>query len=108
MVMLFSAHRLGPVSPASCRCGDYNWALTAPWDGAQITPPALILAGDRDPVISSYDTSTLEASLRALIPNLRRFELVPGAGCRRHRRPHAAALRGSGVARVRRAHQGRG
>jgi hypothetical protein len=30
MVMLFSAHRLGPVSPASCRCGDYNWALTAP------------------------------------------------------------------------------
>ena len=59
---------------------DYNWALTAPWDGAQITSPALFLAGDRDPVISSYDTSTLEASLRALIPNLRRFELVPGAG----------------------------
>ena len=32
------------------------------------------------PVISAYDTSTLEASLRALIPNLRRFELVPDAG----------------------------
>ena len=31
-------------------------------------------------MISAYDTSTLEASLRALIPNLRRFELVPGAG----------------------------
>jgi pimeloyl-ACP methyl ester carboxylesterase len=59
---------------------DYNWALTAPWDGAQITPPALFLAGDRDVVISAYDTSTLEASLRALIPNLGRFELVPGAG----------------------------
>jgi pimeloyl-ACP methyl ester carboxylesterase len=59
---------------------DYNWALTAAWDGAQIIPPAMFLAGDRDPVISSYDTSTLEASLRALIPNMRRFELVPGAG----------------------------
>jgi pimeloyl-ACP methyl ester carboxylesterase len=40
----------------------------------------MFLAGDRDPVISAYDTSTLEASLRALIPNLGRFELVPGAG----------------------------
>jgi pimeloyl-ACP methyl ester carboxylesterase len=59
---------------------DHNWALTAPWQGARITPPALFLAGDRDPVISWYDASTLEASLRTLVPNLRRFQLVPGAG----------------------------
>jgi pimeloyl-ACP methyl ester carboxylesterase len=59
---------------------DRNWALTAPWEGAQITSPALFLAGDRDLVMSWYDASTLEASLRALVPNLRRFELVPGAG----------------------------
>jgi pimeloyl-ACP methyl ester carboxylesterase len=59
---------------------DRNWALTAPWEGARITPPALFLAGDRDPVISWYDASTLEASLRTRVPNLRRFELVPGAG----------------------------
>jgi pimeloyl-ACP methyl ester carboxylesterase len=59
---------------------DRNWALTAPWEGAQITPPALFLAGDRDPVMSWYDTSTLEASLRTVVPNLRRFQLEPGAG----------------------------
>ncbi len=59
---------------------DHNWALTAPWEGARITPPALFLAGDRDPVMSWYDASTLEASLRTLVPNLRRFELVPGVG----------------------------
>jgi pimeloyl-ACP methyl ester carboxylesterase len=59
---------------------DYNWALTAPWDGAQITPPALFLAGERDTVISWSHSPTLEASMRALIPNLRHFELVPGAG----------------------------
>jgi pimeloyl-ACP methyl ester carboxylesterase len=59
---------------------DVNWALTAPWDGAQITPPALFMAGERDPVVSSYQAHELEASLREQIPNLRRFELVPGAG----------------------------
>jgi pimeloyl-ACP methyl ester carboxylesterase len=59
---------------------DRNWALTAPWEGARITPPALFLAGDRDPVISRYDPPALEASLRTVVPNLGRFELVPGAG----------------------------
>ncbi len=59
---------------------DRNWALTAPWEGARITSPALFLAGDRDLVMSWYDASTLDASLRTLVPNLRRFELVPGAG----------------------------
>ncbi|MDT7696836.1 MAG: hypothetical protein QOD96_437 [Pseudonocardiales bacterium] len=59
---------------------DRNWALSAPWEGARITPPALFLGGDRDPVIAWYDTSTLEEYLRTLLPNLRHFELVAGAG----------------------------
>jgi epoxide hydrolase A/B len=59
---------------------DRNWSLTSPWDGALITPPALFLGGDRDPVISWHDTTKLESNLRALVPNLRGCTLYPGAG----------------------------
>ncbi|HEX4250484.1 MAG TPA: alpha/beta hydrolase [Pseudonocardia sp.] len=59
---------------------DRNWALTSVWEGAPITPPALFLAGDRDPVVASYVPARLEAALRARVPNLRHFELVSGAG----------------------------
>jgi hypothetical protein len=55
-------------------------------------------------VISFDHTPTLEASLRALIPNLGRFELVPGAvGIRPRCHPDAAltmALSGVWVARI--------
>jgi pimeloyl-ACP methyl ester carboxylesterase len=59
---------------------DRNWALTAPWDGAAITPPALLLGGDRDPVIARFDPERLDRGMRRHLPNLRRFELLPGAG----------------------------
>jgi pimeloyl-ACP methyl ester carboxylesterase len=59
---------------------DRNWALTAAWTGAPITMPALLLAGDRDPVIAPFDTERLRASMRVHVPDLRGFELLPGAG----------------------------
>ncbi|GAA1707851.1 alpha/beta hydrolase [Fodinicola feengrottensis] len=59
---------------------DRNWALTAAWETAKITPPALMLAGDRDPVISWFDPVRLEASMRSVISDLRGFRLLPGAG----------------------------
>jgi pimeloyl-ACP methyl ester carboxylesterase len=59
---------------------DRNWALTALWDGAPITPPALFLAGEKDPVISWQGTRDLDGAVRALAPNLRGVELYPGAG----------------------------
>jgi pimeloyl-ACP methyl ester carboxylesterase len=59
---------------------DRNWALTAAWADAKITPPALFVAGDRDPVVSWFDPRRLEESMRALIPDLRGFQMLPGAG----------------------------
>jgi pimeloyl-ACP methyl ester carboxylesterase len=59
---------------------DRNWALTAPWDGAKITQPALFVAGDRDPVIAHFDPERLARGMRRYLPNLRGFELLPGAG----------------------------
>jgi pimeloyl-ACP methyl ester carboxylesterase len=59
---------------------DRNWALTAAWADAPITMPALLLAGDRDPVIAAFDIKRLRASMRAHIRDLRGFELILGAG----------------------------
>jgi pimeloyl-ACP methyl ester carboxylesterase len=59
---------------------DRNWALTAAWADAPITMSALLLAGDRDPVIAAFDLQRLRASMRAHIRDLRGFELIPGAG----------------------------
>lgn len=59
---------------------DRNWALTAAWTGAPITRPALMLAGERDPVIAAYDHDRLRASMRVHVPGLRGFDLLPGAG----------------------------
>jgi pimeloyl-ACP methyl ester carboxylesterase len=59
---------------------DRNWALTSAWDGVPITPPSLFLAGAKDPAFSWIDPAKLEGTLRALAPNLRGFELYPGAG----------------------------
>ncbi|GAA5157135.1 alpha/beta hydrolase [Pseudonocardia eucalypti] len=59
---------------------DRNWALTAAWHDAPITPPALMLAGELDPTVSRFDPVRLERSMRAYIPNLQGLEMVPGAG----------------------------
>ncbi|MGA6152142.1 alpha/beta fold hydrolase [Stenotrophomonas sp. NPDC087984] len=57
-----------------------NWELTAPWQGAVITPPALYIYGDRDPVPAFPGTPELIASLPDLMPSLRR-EPLELAGC---------------------------
>ncbi|MFV2176819.1 alpha/beta fold hydrolase [Actinomadura sp. LOL_016] len=54
---------------------DRNWNLTAAWHRAPITPPALFVYGDRDPV-SAPDAI---ARMRDFLPNLR--GTVPLAGC---------------------------
>lgn len=55
---------------------DRNWELTAPWDGAVITSPALYVYGDRDPVPAFPGTPELIASLPERMPGLRREPLV--------------------------------
>lgn len=59
---------------------DRNWELTAPWDGAVVTPPALYVYGDRDPVPAFPGTPEFIASLPDRLPNLHRPPLKL-AGC---------------------------
>ncbi|MFJ9561411.1 alpha/beta fold hydrolase [Streptomyces fuscichromogenes] len=59
---------------------DRNWELTAPWQGAVVTPPALYVYGDRDLVPAFPGTPELIERLPALMPNLVR-EPVRLAGC---------------------------
>jgi pimeloyl-ACP methyl ester carboxylesterase len=51
---------------------DRNWELTAAWQGAAITPPALYLYGDRDPVPAFPGAPEFIASLPDRMPNLHR------------------------------------
>ncbi|MEU0246818.1 alpha/beta hydrolase [Streptomyces sp. NPDC006235] len=60
---------------------DRNWELTAPWQGAVVSPPALYVYGDRDLVPAFPGTPELIEKLPELMPNLRRKPLVlPGCG----------------------------
>ncbi len=59
---------------------DRNWELLAPWQGARVTPPALFIGGDRDPVIRFPGMDRLLAALPALVPDLRDSVLLPGCG----------------------------
>jgi pimeloyl-ACP methyl ester carboxylesterase len=59
---------------------DRNWALTAAWHGAPIAPPAMVLVGNRDPVVAAFDLDQLARSVHRFVPNLRGFEVIPGAG----------------------------
>jgi pimeloyl-ACP methyl ester carboxylesterase len=59
---------------------DRNWEITAAWDGAPITPPSLLLIGDRDPVVAMIPPDRLTASVGALLPGLRGIERIAGAG----------------------------
>ncbi|MFD5541334.1 alpha/beta fold hydrolase [Streptomyces sp. NPDC127079] len=59
---------------------DRNWELTAPWQGAVVTPPALYVYGDRDIVPAFPGTPELIARLPELMPNLVR-EPLRLAGC---------------------------
>ncbi len=59
---------------------DRNWALLAPFQGAQITPPALFIAGTRDGVIASpIGRGALDTMVNS-VPNLRDKVLIPGGG----------------------------
>jgi len=55
---------------------DRNWELTAAWQHARITTPALFVAGDRDPVLGFARMDGLEAGL----PALTRAVILPGCG----------------------------
>ena len=59
---------------------DRNWALLAPWQGAVVTPPALYLAGTRDPVVEFPGMDQLLPNLRMFVPNLLDSVLIDGAG----------------------------
>jgi pimeloyl-ACP methyl ester carboxylesterase len=60
---------------------DRNWELTAPWQGAVVSPPALYVYGDRDLVPAFPGTPELIEKLPELMPNLRREPVVlPGCG----------------------------
>lgn len=60
---------------------DRNWELTAPWQGAVVTPPALYVYGDRDLVPAFPGTPELIERLPELMPDLRRKPIVlPGCG----------------------------
>ncbi|WP_033312858.1 alpha/beta hydrolase [Streptomyces iakyrus] len=60
---------------------DRNWELTAPWQGAVVTAPALYVYGDRDLVPAFPGTPELIERLPDLMPDLRRKPLVlPGCG----------------------------
>lgn len=55
---------------------DRNWELTAPWQGAVVSTPALYVYGDRDLVPAFPGTPELIEKLPELMPDLRRKPLV--------------------------------
>jgi pimeloyl-ACP methyl ester carboxylesterase len=59
---------------------DRNWALTAPWQDALITQPALFIAGSRDAVITGSMGQRALEDLDSVVPNLKRKILIDGAG----------------------------
>jgi len=59
---------------------DRNWELLAPFAGAQVTIPALYIAGDRDLVVAFRGMDQLLANLTNFIPQLRQTIMLPGCG----------------------------
>ena len=59
---------------------DRNWELTAAWQDAPITVPALHITGDRDVVHHFPGTSRLVAALPGLHPAMREPVVLPGCG----------------------------
>jgi pimeloyl-ACP methyl ester carboxylesterase len=59
---------------------DRNWALTAAWHRAPLTPPALYLAGSQDVVVAGADFDALVTSMRDSVADLRSATLLPGCG----------------------------
>lgn len=59
---------------------DRNWALLAPFQGANVQPPALFIAGTRDGVIASPIGRNALDTLAGSVPRLRDKVLIEGAG----------------------------
>lgn len=59
---------------------DRNWALTAPFQGAKVRPPALFVAGTRDGVIASAMGRAHLEQMDASLPNLRAKVMIDGGG----------------------------
>ncbi len=59
---------------------DRNWELTAPWQGAKVTPPALYVVGDRDIVYHFPRAKEAAANLPSIVPNLTRTVVLEGCG----------------------------
>jgi pimeloyl-ACP methyl ester carboxylesterase len=58
---------------------DRNWELTAPWQDAVITQPALFIAGTNDAVITGSIGQRALDELEGVVPNVRKI-LLDGAG----------------------------
>ncbi|MFF4955521.1 alpha/beta fold hydrolase [Streptomyces sp. NPDC001222] len=58
---------------------DRNWALTAAFDGARITPPALFIGGDKDLNVAVAGPD-MAARMRAVVPDLRDVVLLRDTG----------------------------
>jgi pimeloyl-ACP methyl ester carboxylesterase len=59
---------------------DRNWALTAAWHRAPVTPPALYMAGELDLVLNAPGTREYLPAMVEHVPNLRPIQLLPGCG----------------------------
>jgi pimeloyl-ACP methyl ester carboxylesterase len=59
---------------------DRNHELLAPWQGAVVTPPALYIAGTRDPVVAFPGMDRLLPNLGVFVPNLRETVMLEGCG----------------------------
>ena len=59
---------------------DRNWELLAPFAGAQVTVPALYIAGDRDLVVAFRGMDQVIANLANHVPQLRGTIMLSGCG----------------------------
>jgi pimeloyl-ACP methyl ester carboxylesterase len=59
---------------------DRNWELTAAWHRAPVRPPALYVAGERDPVVTGPGARQAIASMDTFVPDLRDTLWLPGCG----------------------------
>ena len=59
---------------------DRNWELLAPFAGAQVTVPALYVAGDRDLVVRFPGMDQLIPNLVKFAPKLKKTIMLPGCG----------------------------
>lgn len=62
------------------RNSNRNWEMTAPWQGAVVTPPALYMVGDKDITSGSATETEVFSGLKAVVPNLTRAIVLDGCG----------------------------